>query len=557
MKRPRLCPSAWIVLLTCLLFPWPIPAASANREFAQTLRLQLEQMRVQGRTPLVHEPVRQQDFLQDVYAREDFNPLWTRPGQVKQLLAAIADSKQDGLRPEDYHQQTLVLLERKMAQRNDAVTAAEYDILLTDALLSLGHDKLYGKTDPKILETTWNLNNPRKETYVRPLMTALKEDRLQRMLPRLGPVQPFYTDLKAVLTTYHTLADRGGWPRVPDGPVLKPGVQGPRVEALRRRLLVTGELQRIGEQPQLFDETLNNAVKSFQVRHYLEPDGIVAKTVLAALNVPVEERINQMRVNLERARWVFHDVPNTFVIVDIAGFSLQYRYQGTLSWSTRVVVGQPFNQTPIFRSEIRTMVLNPTWTVPAGIVNKEMVPSILKNPGYLKEQNLRILDANEREIPAAAINFKQYVNKPFPYAIRQDAGVDGALGRIKFLFQNPYSVYLHDTPGKALFGKTSRAFSHGCIRVQNPLELGKLLLRNDPGNPVNAAAFDRMLAKGGTESITLKTPVPVILMYWTAQVREGKVWFKPDLYKRDFKVLQALNAVPENIPSRSRAGIAR
>ena len=311
---------------------------------------------------------------------------------------------------------------------------------------------------------------------------------------------------------------------------------------MRRRLLATGELQRIGEQPQLFDETLNAAVKSFQVRHYLEPDGIVGKTVLAALNVPVEERINQMRVNLERARWVFHDVPNTFVIVDIAGFSLQYRYQGALAWSTRVVVGQPFNQTPIFRSDIRSMVLNPTWTVPAAIVNKEMVPNMLKNPGYLKKQNLRILDASEREIPATAIDFKKYANKPFPYTLRQDAGVDGALGRIKFLFPNPYSVYLHDTPSKALFGKTSRAFSHGCIRVQNPLELGKLLLNNDTGNPVNAAAVDRMLAQGDTKSIPLKTPVPVILMYWTAQVKEGKVWFKPDLYQRDSRVLQALNA---------------
>ena len=544
MKPLRLRPSASICLITLLLFlsPSSIFAASTNREVEQILRQQLEQIAVQGRTPLSHEPIHQKKFLADAYMREGFKLLWTRPEQARQLLAGIADSKQDGLRPEDYHQQALVLLGRKMEQQHDAATAGEYDILLTDALLSLGHDKLYGKTDPKIIETTWNLNNPRKEAYVRPLLNALKEDRLPRMLPRLGPVQPFYADLKEALATYQTLAARGGWPRVPDGPVLKPGMQEPRVEALRRRLLATGELQRIGEQPQLFDETLNAAVKSFQVRHYLEPDGIVGKTVLAALNVPVEERINQMRVNLERARWVFHDVPNTFVIVDIAGFSLQYRYQGALAWSTRVVVGQPFNQTPIFRSDIRSMVLNPTWTVPAAIVNKEMVPNMLKNPGYLKKQNLRILDASEREIPATAIDFKKYANKPFPYTLRQDAGVDGALGRIKFLFPNPYSVYLHDTPSKALFGKTSRAFSHGCIRVQNPLELGKLLLNNDTGNPVNAAAVDRMLAQGDTKSIPLKTPVPVILMYWTAQVKEGKVWFKPDLYQRDSRVLQALNA---------------
>jgi len=427
-------------------------------------------------------------------------------------------------------------------QRHDVTTTGEYDILLTDALLSLGHDKLYGKTDPKVIETTWNLNNPREEAYVQPLLYALKENRLLRILPQLGPAQPFYANMKKALTTYYALAEHGGWPKVPDGPPLKIGMQDSRVEAVRRRLLVTGELQRIGEQPQLFDQTLNSAVKAFQVRHYLEPDGIVGKNVLAALNVPVEERINQIRVNLERARWVFHDMPNTFVIVDIAGFSLQYYYQGTLAWSTRVVVGQPYSQTPIFRSKIQSMVLNPTWTVPSGIVNKEMVPNMLKNPGYFKKEHFRIFDANEREISTSAINFKKYVNNPFPYTLRQEAWANGALGRIKFLFPNPYHVYLHDTPSKALFDKTNRAYSHGCIRVKNPLTLGKLLLKNDASNPVTPVVFDQILSQGETTSIFLKTPVPVILMYWTAQLKEGKVWFKPDLYHRDIRVLRALDA---------------
>jgi murein L,D-transpeptidase YcbB/YkuD len=177
MNQLRLRPAALICLITLLLFfsPSSIFAAATNREVEQTLRQQLEQIAVQGQTTLSHEPIHQQKFLVDTYTREGFKLLWTRSEQTTQLLAAIADSKRDGLRPEDYHQQALILLGRKMEQRQDAVTAAEYDILLTDALLSLGHDKLYGKTDPKLIEKTWNLNNPRKETYVRPLLTALKE----------------------------------------------------------------------------------------------------------------------------------------------------------------------------------------------------------------------------------------------------------------------------------------------------------------------------------------------------------------------------------------------
>ena len=513
-------------------------------------------MLTNGRAPLSDEPIRQPVIVREVYGKEQFKPLWT-PEKAKQLLAAIETSREDGLQPKDYHQQVLLLLGRRVTGGPDAQRFAEYDILLTDAMLCLGHDRLYGKVDPKHLFPDWNLSNPRKEAAVQPLLSALKNGRLEQFLSRLGPVQPVYAELKQALANYRAIDARGGWPRVPEGPVLKLGMEGLRVGALRRRLLVTGELANLGSTPQLFDQEVSAAVKTFQARHSLEADGVVGKAVLAALNVSVEERIEQIRVNLERARWIFHDVPSTFLLVDIAGFALQYRHDGQLAWSTRVVVGQPYHKTPIFRSAIRSIVLNPTWTVPTSIVNKELIPAVIKNPGHLKEQRLRVFDANQREITAATINFKRYAGTPFPYTIRQDAGADNALGRIKFLFPNPYDVYLHDTPGKALFGKTSRAFSHGCIRVQHPLELGKLLLQNDRNNPIDANAFDRILAKGETATLVLKTPVPVILLYWTVHVKEGKIRFKPDLYQRDRLVLEALNAPPRVLARAPRAATAR
>lgn len=525
---------------------------AANSPGAPSFRGQLEQLLATGQVGASGEPIRQRALVREVYAREQFGPLWT-PQTAKQLLAAIEASLEEGLQPNDYHREPLLRLGRQLSSEPASRLSAEHDLLLTDALLCLGHDKMYGKVDPKTLFPDWNLNSPRKETMVQPLASALKSGRLERFLARLGPAQPVYAELKQALAKYRALAAHGGWPRVPDGPALKPGMTDTRVEALRRRLLVTGELAEIGNAPHVFDQELVAAVKTFQERHSLEADGVVGKEVLAALNVPVEARIDQIRVNLERARWIFHEVPPTFILVDIAGFTLQYRRDHQLAWSTRVVVGQPYHKTPIFRSAIRSLVLNPTWTVPTSIVNKELVPTVIKNPGHLKEQHLRIFDANQREIPAATVNFRRYAGATFPYTVRQDAGADNALGRIKFLFPNPYDVYLHDTPSKALFGKTSRAFSHGCIRVQNPLELGKLLLRDDPRNTVDAAAFDRILAKGETETLLLKEPVPIVIFYWTAQGKGGEVRFKSDPYQGDRLVLQALNGPPRVLVTAPRA----
>lgn len=546
---PRL---AVLFLFLPLLCSNASAATAANSPGTSAFRGQLEQLLATGQAGSTGEPVRRRAGVREVYAREQFRPLWT-PEAAKQLLAAIEASQEDGLQPSDYHRQALVRMGRRLATEPASPLAAEDDLLLTDALLCLGHDKMYGKVDPTSLFPDWNMNSPRKVAMMQPLISALKSGRLERFLARLGPVQPVYDELKQALAKYRAIAAQGGWPQVPEGPVLKPGVTDARIEALRRRLLVTGELTAIGNAPQVFDQELVAAVKVFQERHFLGADGVVGKSVLAALNVPVEARIDQIRVNLERARWIFHEVPPTFILVDIAGFTLQYRRDHQLAWSTRVVVGQPYHKTPVFRSAIRSLVLNPTWTVPTSIVNKELVPTVIKNPNHLREEHLRLFDANQREIPAATVNFRRYAGGRFPYTVRQDAGADNALGRIKFLFPNPYDVYLHDTPSKALFDKSSRAFSHGCIRVQNPLELGKLLLRDDRNNPIDAAAFDRILAKGETETLVLKEPVPIVIFYWTAQGKGGEVWFKSDPYQGDRLVLQALNGPPRVLATALRA----
>jgi len=292
---------------------------------------------------------------------------------------------------------------------------------------------------------------------------------------------------------------------------------------------------------------LVSAVKAFQTKHHIEPDGVVGKSTISAMNVTVAERINQIRVNLERTRWVIHDMPSSSLIVDIAGFMLQYYHNNTPVWSTKVMVGQPYHQTPIFRSAITYIVLNPTWTPTPDIVKNETVPSIVKDPDFLAKQRLRVLDSSGAEVDPSTIPWKQYQGKFLPYTLRQDSGKDNSLGLIKFLFPNPYHVYMHDTPSKSLFVRTQRAFSHGCIRVQNPLELGRMILANDPGNQTTVERMDQLLALGKTATVILKQPLPVYLMYLTTNVRDGKVMFKPDLYSRDERILTALNAPPSRL----------
>jgi murein L,D-transpeptidase YcbB/YkuD len=196
------------------------------------------------------------------------------------------------------------------------------------------------------------------------------------------------------------------------------------------------------------------------------------------------------------------------------------------------------------RSAVTYLVLNPTWTIPSSIAKKEIIPEIVKNKYYIKKEHLRVLSSNGNEIDPSTIHWRQYRNKTFPYTLRQDPGKDNSLGLIKFIFPNLYQVYLHDTPSKILFDRTKRAFSHGCIRTQNPLELGKLLIANDIGNPIHSANFDQILASGKTTTVPLIQPLPIFLLYWTTSIHDHDVWFKPDLYSRNQDVQVALDGPP-------------
>jgi murein L,D-transpeptidase YcbB/YkuD len=270
---------------------------------------------------------------------------------------------------------------------------------------------------------------------------------------------------------------------------------------------------------------------------------VAGKTTIAALNVPVGERIAQVRVNLERLRWVARDLAGDFLLVDIAGFSARLWLDGALAWSSRAVVGRPYRRTPVFRAQMKYLVVNPEWNVPPTILREDVLPKVIRNRGYLAQHRMRVLDGAGRALDPAAIDWAKYRTQPraFPYRIVEAPGKDNPLGAIKFMFPNEHSVYLHDTPARALFGRPVRAFSSGCIRIEEPLALARLLL--DDEARWSEEKLREAIAAGTTQTVAVKRTVPVLLLYFTASVApDGELQFRPDLYGRDRAVLAALAA---------------
>jgi murein L,D-transpeptidase YcbB/YkuD len=281
------------------------------------------------------------------------------------------------------------------------------------------------------------------------------------------------------------------------------------------------------------------AVKKFQENHGLTPDGIIGPASLAAMNVPEQERINQIKVNLERARWVLHDMQDEFVMTDIAGYEVSYRRGGKIIWTTRAQVGKPYRKTPVFKDQIRYLEVNPTWTVPTTILRNDILPRLAKDPAHLQQMDMQVLTQDGKRINPLTIDWSQYPEKPFPYLLRQEPGSKNALGGIKFMFPNKYSIYLHDTPSRNLFERDQRAFSSGCIRVMNPFKLAELLL-DDP--QWTEETIKALVKTQQTKRIDLKKPVTVVLLYWTVNVKDdGGLIFKTDIYERDAAVLDGLN----------------
>lgn len=523
----------WLLPWTMLLVFGAAAKADDSTPEGEALRARVEALAVEPR--VAGTAVADHWFLVRFYERRQFNPAWGDSTKLAELTAALQIAEKHGLNPKDYHLETL-----QNAQLDaSGVCCAELDILATDALARLAFHLHFGKLDPAELEPKWNFaRNMAGVSPVNALTRLLQADDLGAALEALAPQTAHYQRLLNALSDYRALAVEGDWPSVPTGPTLRQGDRDTRVVALRARL-AAGDNSLEGQDPALFDAKLTGVVREFQRLHGLDDDGVVGARTLAALNVPVATRINQLRVNLERARWLFRDLPERHIVVNIARFHVALIEGGETVWQTRAVVGRPYRQTPSFRADMRYLVLNPTWTVPPTILRQDLLPEIRRDPGTLERRNMRVLDFEGRPVDPASIDWTGTSGQGFPYMIRQNPGPENALGRIKLMYPNPYHIYMHDTPQRELFSKTDRSFSSGCVRLEEPMELAALLLA---GSEWDAQALAEAVAEGSTRTINLPRPIPVLTLYATVVAENEDIIFLPDIYQRDQRVLQALQA---------------
>jgi murein L,D-transpeptidase YcbB/YkuD len=485
------------------------------------------------------------DLITDFYTRREFRPAWVDQGKVDEMLALIERSASHGLRPEDYHGARLQALARqyRSTQNPDDALTVELDILLTDALARLGYHLHFGKVDPHTLDAHWNFS--RELGGIEPvlkLQEAIDAASISAYGQDLFPQIPYYRRYREVLAQYRDIARNGGWPSIPAGPTLEPGATDARVPLLRQYLVTAGYLA--ADSPatgDTYDTGLLAAMMEFQRLHGLQADGRIGKGTLEALNVPVTARIDQIRVNMERVRWVFRDLEERFLIVNIAGGNAFGYDHGQRDWSGRAIVGKPYRATPIFKAEMTYLVLNPTWTVPPTILRQDVLPKVRNDASYLADHEMDVIDRNGRIVDPRGVQWQSVQAGSFPYSLRQRAGPKNPLGRIKFMFPNPYLVYLHDTSAPELFDRPAHTFSSGCIRVQNPVSLAEWVLKES--NRWNAMSLGQEIDTGKTQTVLLETPLTVMLLYWTVAFDDDdKPIFLKDVYNRDAAVLRALDA---------------
>ena len=491
------------------------------------------------------------------YQQRGFSPAWIgKEGilpQARSLVAEIDGADHEGLRPDDYHRANIVSLVKKIDEKHaagetvDAQIWVDLDLLLTDAFMLYSSHLFAGRVNPETIHTDWVVVNPRVDlTDV--LGSALNSNQISKALRDLSPIHSGYFKLKQSLAQYRDMAKKDDPPPLLPGTNLRKGDRGISVQRLRERLVILGDLEDTGKDPvDFFDDATERAVMGFQNRHGLKSDGRVGSHTLEMLNIPIQQRVRQIELNLERCRWIPRDLGDRYILVNIADFKLSVIENLHPKMGMRVVVGRPYRRTPVFSAKMTYMVINPYWNIPTSLVFKDLLPKIQKTPNYLAQQGIKVFKGWRKgapEIDPETVDWKKIEHQNFPYKLRQDPGPRNALGRIKFIFPNRFAVYLHDTPDRSLFNETHRDFSSGCIRTEKPMDLARYLLKDDdqwPEERLSAA-----IEAGETTVIELKRPILVHLQYWTAWVDEnGRLNFRNDIYSRDRRLDQALK---ERIP---------
>jgi murein L,D-transpeptidase YcbB/YkuD len=518
-----------IGLLWCTAQAEPQPPQQGS-PLATELRIQLEQHSGRYASQL---PWPQ---LTSFYTSRNYLPVWFDAHgpntRATTLLKALYQAANEGLDPGSYPLPQLKQLWQSEARHEQL----NLELLLTSSFFDYSRELLSGQLDPLWSGLLWHI--PLEKTDSIALLQALlASDDFATALKSLPPSHPTYQRLREALARYRKIEPEGGWPTIPAGNKLRPGSQDPRVPLLRQRLQLEGTLQFVAlKDVLLYDQALRYAVERFQLRHGLKVDGVIGPLTLTALNVPLSRRIAQIRANMERWRWLPDQLGHRHIIVNVSAYQLSAYDHGGRQFTMDAITGTCDTPTPQISGELHTVVFSPYWSIPKKIALEEVIPRQRRDPGYFASRGIRVYSdwVDGEELPPEIIDWSRLHWGNFSYMLRQDPGPDNPLGKLKFLFNNNFRVYLHDTPAQRLFAQTDRSFSHGCIRLQAPRRLAAFLLANDPASPWSETAVRSVVASGITHEVEVNPPVPVYLLYLTAWVGDdGALHFRKDIYGED------------------------
>lgn len=483
------------------------------------------------------------EAVADWYRTTGYETLWTGPEDAARreaLLAAIATAKDHGLPVPRYDARALAAALRAAETEGDR---GRVEVAMTRAYLAWARDLTAGALTPSEVDA----GILREINVIEPqvLLSRIAKGDPAAVLAWLLPKSPQYLQLMKAKLGLEAQIAAGGWGAAVPVAALAPGDSGPAVIALRDRLVRMGYLAPTAVAS--FDRALQAAVTAFQLNHGLTADGIASEGTLSEINIGPEERLKSVIVAMERERWMHFDRSVKHVWVNLPDFRAKIMEDGKTVFETRVVIGKnvPDQRSPEFSDEMEHMVINPSWGVPRSIIVKEYLPLLQQNPNAVG--HLQVVDGRGRVVDRGSVNFAAYNARNFPFALRQPPSDGNALGKVKFMFPNPYNIYLHDTPSKSLFDKEVRAYSHGCIRVADPFALAHELLSWQTDNA--EAEFEAALETGRETMVKLKQHLPVHLVYFTAYPdAKGRMTYRRDIYGRDAALWGALSEAGVELP---------
>lgn len=482
-------------------------------------------------------------LVRDGYEARDYEPLWLDDGgsspALDALIARLNRSARHGLIPEDYHASALQAFREQPGP--GPREQAELDVLATIAALAYAQDVSSGRFDPELIDPNWQLDIAHDAWQQVALLSSGAE--VLAALDELEPAHEAYRSLQYWYVYYRDQGKAGGDVLLGNGALLLNGSEGERVVRLRDRLRQLGDLSPAGRvsSPARFDDELERAVRRFQQRHGLTADGRVGSQTRAALNVPLSVRAEQLRINMERWRWMPARIEDNHIWVDLTDYRVDMHLNGRTR-SMRAVIGRPDRPTRVFRGEMTYMEINPTWRVPQSVARDMLLPIAKVDPGYFARNNFRIYEswhASAPEVDPASVDWAGMAPEDLRYRIEQEPDPGNAMGQYKFMFPNRNAIYLHDTPERDDFIEPVRAYSAGCVRLHDPALFAETLLQ---GNDAKLDRLERARSQDTSRVIQLDQAVPIYLVYFTAQANgDEPPSFRSDIYQRDALMAQAMS----------------